>query len=406
MKAISMVRSMPGQVIPDTTLARRFNARYAIGEPVQGASRTYPLLGPDSVFRHVDIQYVFHEERGNAEIHFSEPIWTENQGGGSFPAKSGMSFFSLFSATSKMSSPSFSLPAGPPREGGTCVAAGQGTQGLVRPGRGSAPGGARRDAQGRPFVCDLCYSTAGRYFMPNVGTAQAARLMWCLKLLEEDPSGTRLGEALVVAIDDVARRAHYGNLSARLGHEIGVWNRGHLTVPGYITGRKGMRAIPAEPTHLPVETGYATTFDFFEAHGVQDGDVVGFFRIHDSGDLNIGRKLETWKGYLAAWVHAAKAFPHLWFWMPVRTWTTKAMIPELQQASQLPNLTVRASTLYVGEAPPHIPGLSSSGVHVGSSAPEGQYTCPVTPGDRSSCAQEGCRACWLAPSMTPSYEEH
>lgn len=400
-----MMRSTKDQVVPDATLSRRFNARYAIGQPVAQASRTYSLLGRDSVFQHIDIDYTFDERSGKAVLRFSAPIWTENMDGGSFPSKSGMEQFSLFSGTSKMSAPSFSLPAGPPREGGTCVAAGRGASKLVRPGRGTAPGGARRDASGRPFICDLCYSTAGNYFYPNVGTAQAARLAWCQRLLGEDPSGALLGESLALALEDTARRAHYKNLSKRLGHELGVWNRGNLTVPGFIEGRKGIRAIPVEPTELPASTGFRSTLDFLASRGVQDGEVAGFFRIHDSGDLNVGRKLETWKGYLAAWEYVAQAFPNVWFWMPVRTWTTKAMIPELQRVSQLPNMTIRASALFVGQQPPDIPGVPSSGVHQQAPA-EGHYRCPVTPMDKSSCAQEGCRVCWLAPTMTPSYAEH
>lgn len=402
--AISMMRSTKDQVIPDATLSRRFNARYSIGTPVDQATKIYSLLGRDSVFNELEIEYFFDDKGGKPRLALSAPIWTENMDGGSFPGKGGMQRVSIFSATSKMSAPSFSLPAGPPREGGTCIAAGKGASSLVRPGRGSSPGGARRDAQGKPFICDLCYSTAGNYFYPNVGTAQATRLVWCQRLLAADPSGTLLGQALALALDDIGRRSHYRNLSERLGHEIGVWHRGQIVVPGLVRGRKGLRSIPLEPTELPSSTGYRSTQEFILAHGVEEGAVAGFFRIHDSGDLNIG-KLEMWKSYLAAWEYVAKAFPSVWFWMPVRTWTIKEMIPEIQRVSQLPNMVIRASALFVDQKPPVIPGIPSSGVHTGT-VTEGHYACPVTPNDKSSCAEEGCRVCWLAPTMTPSYSEH
>jgi hypothetical protein len=400
-----MVRTLEDQVIPDATLARRFSAPYSRGVPVAQARETYPLLGRNSVFNTIDIDAVNDPRAGKVVLRFSEPIWTTNSDGGSYPAKNGMEGFALFSATSKMSSPSFSLPAGPPREGGTCAAAAPGASKLVRPGRGTSPGGSRQDAKGNAFVCDACYATAGNYFYPNVGTAQAARLVWCMRMIKADPTGQLLGQALVDAIEFTAREAHYRNLSQRLGHELGVWSHGRLTVPGFIEGRKGIRRIPSEPTLLPPQTGYSSTTDFFTKAGVVEDQVVGFFRIHDSGDLNVGIKIASWKAYLAAWEYVAKQLPGVYFWMPVRTWTTRTMVPELQRAAQQPNLVIRASALFVNEAPPQIPGVSASAVHRGVVG-EGHYGCPVTPNDKSSCAQEECRACWLAPTLIPSYAEH
>jgi len=396
------MHSTEEQVIPDTTLARRFSSPYSRGVPVTEAEKTYSLLGKNSVFNTVDIDYVFDTDMGQSMIRFGTSIWTTNLQGKSIK---GMNQVALFSSTSKMSSPSFSLPAGPPREGGTCIAAGKNASRLVRPARGTQPGGSRRDDKGNAFICDACYSTAGNYFYPNVAIGQAARLIWCNRLLKADPSGQLLADAFVDAIERTAREGHYKNLSKRMGHELGVWQQGMLTVPGYISGRRGIRRIPIEATQLPPWTGYSSTTEYFSKSGAKDGDVVGFFRIHDSGDLNVGTKMSVWKSYLRAWELTAAALPFVQFWVPVRTWTAKSMIPDLQRAAQQPNLVIRSSALFVNQSPPNYPGLSASAVHRGSVG-KGHYACPVTPNDKSSCAQESCRVCWLAPDLIPSYSEH
>lgn len=85
----------------------------------------------------------------------------------------------LFTATTKMRCPSFSLPAGPPRAGGTCPAA------ATAPGVGLASS----------FVCYGCYATTGNYVLPSVQAIQRVRAGWVVQMLR---SGT-LAEALAWA---------------------------------------------------------------------------------------------------------------------------------------------------------------------------------------------------------------
>jgi hypothetical protein len=73
----------------------------------------------------------------------------------------------LFTATTKMRCPSFSLPAGPPREGGTCPAA------STAPGAGLASS----------FVCYGCYATTGNYVLPSVQAIQRVRAAWVVSML-------------------------------------------------------------------------------------------------------------------------------------------------------------------------------------------------------------------------------
>jgi len=408
LSAAAMLRSRARQVIPDTTYWRRKLAKFSSGAPVDQSTNT-TLIGAHSVFDNIDIEYVFNGKAGAGYLEFSEPIWsittTDKDGKArSSGGNSGMSRFSLFSSVSKMSCPSLSLPAGPISEGGTCAAASFKAASLKRPSRGTAPGGMRRDAKGNPFICDLCYATAGNYWYPTTTTAQTSRLVWVRRLLEADPSGAALGQALVAAIVDTATRAHYRNASKRLGHEIGVWRNGQIVAPLFIQGRRGLVETPIPPTNLPATT-FGSSLNFFESKGVRNGDIVGFFRIHDSGDLNIDSSIKLWGAYLKAWMFVAKSLPHVNFWMPTRAWSNTKMIPQLVQANQIDNLVIRVSAMFVDGAVSAIDGLSTSAVHKRRLGP-GHTECPVTPDDASSCAQEQCRACWVAPDLIPSYREH
>lgn len=398
-----MTRTEPGQVVPDAILRRRLATPYAIDTLVESATETYTLVGRKSVLAQIQIEMAYDEPSGNMRLNFNHDIHTVNlEGKPVTPIRSVI----VFTATSKMSCPSFSLPAGPIREGGTCMASGFEASTMVRPSRGDRPGGSRQDPRGNHFVCDLCYATAGNYFYPNVAIAQAARMAWCQRLLEVDPTGTSLGIQLANAIETTARKAHYDDLSERLGHELGVWSNRQIWVQGKIKGRKGTQNISVEPTKLPARTGFSNTNAYFESKNPPEGTVVGFFRIHDSGDLNVGPKEAMWLGYLNAWAHVARTLPYVQFWVPVRTWTAPKMARALELANQIPNFVIRASPLFVNGTVPESVKLPRSGVHRKGTLQTGHMPCPVTPLDKSSCAEEGCRACWIDRTLIPSYVEH
>jgi hypothetical protein len=424
-KTTSFMRTNTGQVIPDPTLNRRRNMPFSIGKPLSDnmvkrlmraldeSDRTgqpfvppkfpkgvYPASGPNSIFNHLELR--IEVERGQLRILFDKPVYTMNLKGGK---SSKMRGFSLFSDAAKMGAPSFSLPAGPLREGGTCAAAGMYAGRLARPARGTDPRGSRQDASGNLFVCDACYATSGNYWYPSTTMAQYARLALCLEHLEKDPTGISLGEELAKAIDWTARHATYNNLSKRMGQEFGVWKRGQIVVPGMIKHR-GVTDVPIIPTEIPGKVGFGNTLSYFEKLGVTEGSVVGFFRIHDSGDMNVGGKVDQWIGYLNAWSYVAQQFPFVLFWAPVRTYHNKRMREALVRAAKRsPNLIIRASAMFIDGGAPRIDGLASSSVHTKQVAP-GDYECPVGPSDESSCPAVGCRACWIAPDLTPSYKEH
>lgn len=419
------MRTQPGQVIPDPTLNRRMNVPMSIGKPVPSAyikrfvaamkkadasgspfsppklpNGVYTTAGRNSIFDHLELEVV--EDAGQLKLMFNQPVYTINLEGGTSPKMRG---FSLFSDAAKMGAPSFSLPAGPLREGGTCAAAGMHASELVRPARGSDPRGSRKDAFGNMFVCDACYATSGNYWYPTTSMAQASRLHWCISLLNKDQTGVELGKRLAHAIEWTARKATYNNLSKRMGQEFGVWRNGQIVVPGMVKHR-GIMEVPVFSTPLPDGCGFTDTFDYFRQMNTPDGEVAGFFRIHDSGGLNVGRTVKDWIGYLNAWRVVAQSLPHVLFWLPVRTYHNRRMREALKKAAaSASNLVIRASSMYIDGAPPTIQGLASSAVHNKAPQPD-WYPCPVGPSDESSCTAVGCRTCWIFPDVIPSYKEH
>lgn len=433
---LSFFRSSKGQVIPDTTLNRRFNMPFSVGEEVPKkvakqwadaiAEATesrrafvppplpkgmFPLYGPGNVLEQIDLEKSF--ERGQMRLQFSKDVYGISHEGKSFKTSS----FSLFSDAAKMACPSFSLPAGPLREGGTCAAAGMNASSMARPARGLDENGHRTDARGNTFVCDACYATSGNYWYASTSMAQAARLEWCMRKIGEDPSGRLLGMELAEALEITAREATYRDLSTRMGQELGVWDGSQILVPGFIKHR-GVIGIGVPRVNLPPISGFRNTAEYFMAQETPAGAVAGFFRIHDSGDLNVGMKVRSgkgwkstskvasWKAYLYAWTYVAQQFPHVRFWIPVRVYRNEEMRAALQEAAQqAPNLVIRASPLFIDGDPPRIEGISASAVNHGPPRPD-WYPCPVGPSDKSSCSAVGCRACWISKDLIPSYQEH
>ena len=119
----------------------------------------------------------------------------------------------------------------------------------------------------------------------------------------------------------------------------------------------------------------------------------GFFRWHDSGDLQS-------VNHLAAIVEVARQLPAIKFWLPTREFS---IVAEYLRENTFPeNLTVRLSALmFDGPAPSAIAqrfGLVTSGASSGE-----DFTCP-------SSKQEGkcqaCRACWDKNVANINYKKH
>lgn len=100
--------------------------------------------------------------------------------------------FSLFTKTSKMRCASFSLPAGPPKLGGTCVHSN--VKKLV--------------ADPDMFICYSCYASSGNYRMANVQLSQAVRKHFVLESLKQG----KLVDDLANALEVYFSRPRYGKI--------------------------------------------------------------------------------------------------------------------------------------------------------------------------------------------------
>jgi len=108
----------------------------------------------------------------------------------------------LFTWTSKMSCPSFSLPAGPARTGGTCPAAlaaaveKEGTYAEFHPPLSEMP-------EDEIFICDTCYAGKGRYLMyKSMSLGQVAKLEWVKKTLRAGTFVRQMTEAIASLLND------------------------------------------------------------------------------------------------------------------------------------------------------------------------------------------------------------
>jgi hypothetical protein len=120
----------------------------------------------------------------------------------------------------------------------------------------------------------------------------------------------------------------------------------------------------------------------------------GFFRWHDSGDLQ-----GTW--HLQKIVNIANRLPYIKFWLPTREFSIVSQW--FREGGIKPvNLTIRLSALMMdGEAPEAIAkrfNLVVSGVTKTES-----YTCPA-PNQENKCLE--CRACWSQETYAINYKKH
>lgn len=415
-KARTTFGARPTQVLPEGLRKRRAQIPYSWDAPVSFRRRDgeedkllplYRGRGIKSIFDEIELELKLStQSHGCPTISYGHRLYTVNSAGTDTP-KTGWQRTSLFTITSKMTCPSFSLPAGPTNRGGSCVAANTGKTGGKR-------------TPGQTYICDACYSLRGNYQYPNVATAQAARYYWIVQLLEEDPSGEKLAKELIRAIDDFARNATLSSSSEgsveRLTQELGVWDGHTIRVPIWFKAIGETRYMEAVETKLPQELlGVSGTRELFQRRGTRHGEVAGFFRIHDSGGFTPGTKPSLWAPYIRAWGMVAKAYPNVIFWAPVRAYIMPQLMNTLREVGQIPNFVMRPSALDVGEPAPNMLGMAA-GTAVAPRKKEGgfstvtdadgnpAYPCPVyLDAVAHSCMGAGCRACWLAPNTAVAY---
>ena len=119
----------------------------------------------------------------------------------------------------------------------------------------------------------------------------------------------------------------------------------------------------------------------------------GFFRWHDSGDI---QNIE----HLEAIAEIARKLPAVRFWLPTREYSLVAEF--IAKNGRFPeNLTVRLSA-YMIEGPPPIELSKRLNVQTSGVAREG-FSCPVS-SQGNACRD--CRACWDKNVENINYKKH
>ena len=152
-----------------------------------------------------------------------DPVWIVN--------RLQFGAVSLFSWTTKMSAPSFSLPAGPIAQGGSCAAA------EIR-----SPDSKKNSVH----ICDRCYAGKGSYLMyTRVALGQTIRLAWVNAMLRIGIS--RLASAFIEAIeslqdDSTITALATKNISVR---HVRIHDSGDFHRPDYyLAWREAAYALP------------------------------------------------------------------------------------------------------------------------------------------------------------------
>jgi hypothetical protein len=340
--------------------------------------------------------------------------------------------FKLLSWTSKMNTPSWSLPAGALVLGGACPGA-LGGQSVV--GDTALAGAAKLVNLGldRPAdakvnvanaICQHCYATGGQYSTSNVQYAQILRYLWTRQAINQrvpdpvtgDPEGSSVFiETMVYAIQNANYRLDGGQRD----------EEDETTTP--LAGPGDKPTKPKEP--LPPEPSRRR-----------------FFRLHDSGDFFSPEYLRQWK-------QIANRLPDITFWAPSRSWATSWGLKGVDSVDTIntppANLVIRPSAYEVGDAGPVLGEgwaaattvlrvIDNAGMrpdweqHVASrearndapragTDPRYDWDCRAyaTDDKKATCRKavappgagdpktgKGCRACWLFPELRVNYSLH
>lgn len=330
--------------------------------------------------------------------------------------------YKLLSWTSKMNAPSWSLPAGAPRIGGSCPGAIAGQSVVDTPvEKLTAMVKTINIGLGRPkntpidqarAICQHCYATGGQYSTGNVQYAQYLRFLWtkaAMKIPVQGPYGpsTAFIETMVYAIDNANYKLDGGEVTETVTGEDGVERKVKIPFPAEPSGRR-------------------------------------FFRVHDSGDFFS-------KAYLEQWKVITNRLPDIVFWAPSRVWAVPGGSEWINEINNPPrNFIIRPSAYEVNEAGPvnlgpgwaapttvikaennlgMAPALEeyvyskAQRVAPATTGPDPRYdwncqayavddkkhTCrkAVAPeGFGAEQTSKGCRACWLLPDVTVNYTLH
>lgn len=328
----------------------------------------------------------------------------------------------LLSWTSKMGTPSFSLPAGAPSSSGSCPGATAG-QTIVPVEKLRAAARAVTARTGAPVrvqqaICQTCYATGGRYGTGAIQFKQVLAYIWTLRT-HNTPAWFEAMRYAIEFADYVLCGGEHNESQYRAE-----------------TPRTQVQGLPDIGS-------FGTTFRFF--------------RIHDSGDFFSASYVRAWK-QIAEWFspenHAArvtwlrsmgrspeeikKNHGPIVFWAPSRLWATATGVADVNaiNGTGSRNLIIRPSAYHFNEHTPENlgpgwvrgsvsyalgqkPGCDDTGRCDSPRRPPGDpydWDCQTysVVDESASCrnalspdGQVGCRACWVhGRDMRINYTAH
>lgn len=299
---------------------------------------------------------------------------------------------SLFTETSKMMAPSFSLPVGPPNLGGSC------------------PGsfGAMTTTQPKEYRRQRKYALT---VIANHNTVPK---------LEIDTNPDAYPPE-----DGVCQNCYVSK-----GNHASYWGNNLRIVIRYAW----TRAVVARGTFAEEIIDALDRVRFVQEPPAIAALGQRYFRIHDAGDFYD-------QHYMAAWWEVARAFdgsdprrPRTIFWAPTRVWAMAngvgdGWVREINGGSRfLDNFVIRPSGYIVDMPGPDFEigpktGYASpttvcrkkfsEGVVKGKNPPIYDWRCPAQESKSRTCASspnpegtQGCRVCWVMPGLRVNYDLH
>jgi hypothetical protein len=255
---------------------------------------------------------------------------------------------SLFTFTSKMSCPSFSIPAGP-TYGGTCPASKP--QSIKAEGSYTQYSPALETMRsGQKFICDLCYAGKSNYLLyPNVSAGQMAKKQWVMNTMADGTFVDKMSQAIEMLFDKRMEQVFLANALS---------NR--------------------------------------------------FFRIHDSGDFFTKDYYRAWVEVCNRF--KGRLNPdggHLvYFWAPTRMWVFSDYVDLFRNVPPPPNFALRPSALFTDAPPPRIQGMAAGSTSTAEEVGAELWNCPAYESETATCAGTRCRKCWTMKKVPVNYHTH
>lgn len=340
-------------------------------------------------------------------------------------SSSNIRTISLFSTNSKMRCPTFDLPAGAPKIGGTCPAAEPAQTTSLQDDDAATSGIVTNNSFGLPVlkwdpsipyrlheaVCSYCYATGGKYGEPTVQIAELVREAVTRAAIERDRGqfvNPEMREAFIQAV---------------------LWQIPRLPYDRWLIGKIKKRdasGVDEDDAETAPDAEPTITREAVEAPEQILKRMSGYpnvIRVHSSGDFYDVHYAQLWIE-IAQRLYQQHGMKYQ-LWAPTRTHVLPAFRRIWNSGVVPPNFTIRPSAYHLADSAPMVDGIAAgTSVLTPSDAAatkgikydhqcgvydlaKGNKTCvdAKPPGWREG-DPVGCRACWVRPELRVNYVAH